>query len=62
MNAYLWSTNNGNASWTLNGRQGPRQGKKPASGKIANFFITIIFILVKGLFHDCSFMVADTAL
>ena len=36
MEAYLWSTDNGNASWTVNGRQGPRQGTKPASGKIAN--------------------------
>ena len=33
--AYLWSTNDGNASWTVNGRQGPWQGTKPASGKIA---------------------------
>ena len=37
MKAYLWSTSDGNASWTVNGRQGPRQGTKPASGKIANF-------------------------
>ena len=36
MKAYLWSTNDGNASWTVNGRQGPRQGTKPASGGIAN--------------------------
>ena len=36
MNAYLWSTYDGNASWTVNGRQGHRQGTKPASGKIAN--------------------------
>ena len=37
MNAYLWSTNDGNASWTVNRHQGPRQGMKPASGKIANY-------------------------
>ena len=36
MNAYLWSTNDGNASWAVNGREGPRQGTEPASGKIAN--------------------------
>ena len=34
--AYLWSTNDGNASWTVNGRHRPRQGMKPASGKISN--------------------------
>ena len=39
MKAYLWSTNDGNAVWTVNGRQGPRQGKKPANGKIANFLL-----------------------
>ena len=37
MKAYLWSTNDGNASWTVDGHQGPWQGTKPASGKIANF-------------------------
>ena len=26
MKAYLWSTNNGNARWTINGHQGHRQG------------------------------------
>ena len=36
MKAYLMSTNGGNASWTVNGCQEPRQGTKPASGKIAN--------------------------
>ena len=36
MKAYLWSTNDGNASWTFNGRQRPWQGTKPASGKITN--------------------------
>ena len=36
MRVYLWSTNDGNASWTVNGRQGPQQGTKPVRGKIAN--------------------------
>ena len=36
MKAFSWSTNDGNASWTVNGSQRPRQGTKPASGKIAN--------------------------
>ena len=61
MKAYLWSTNDGNDSWTINGSQGPRQGTKSASGKIANFFLPIL-ILVKHLFHDSSFMDVDTAL
>ena len=34
MKGYLWSTNNGNASWTIKGHQGLLQGTKPASGKI----------------------------
>ena len=25
MKAYLWCTNDGNASWTVNGRQAPRR-------------------------------------
>ena len=33
MKAYVWSTNDGNASWTVNVCQGPWQGTKPASGK-----------------------------
>ena len=37
LKAYLLSTNNGNATWTVNGHQGPRQGTKPVSGKIANY-------------------------
>ena len=28
---YLWSANDSNASWIVNGRQGPRQGTKPAA-------------------------------
>ena len=49
MKAYLWSTNDGNATWTVNGRQGPQQGAKPASGKTMNFFLLMIIILVKTL-------------
>ena len=36
MKAYLWFANNGNASWTNNGRQGHWQGTKLASGKVTN--------------------------
>ena len=36
MKAYLWSTNDGDASWNVDGLQGPQQDTKPASGKIAN--------------------------
>ena len=36
MKAYLLSTNDGNATWTINGRQGPRQGTKLEIGKIVN--------------------------
>ena len=36
MNVYLWSTNDGNASWAFNGRQEHREGTKPASGKMVN--------------------------
>ena len=36
MKAYLWSTNVGNANWTVNGHQGPWQGTKLVSGKITN--------------------------
>ena len=36
MKAYLWSTNDCNASWISKWRQGPRQGTKPVSGKIMN--------------------------
>ena len=44
--ACLWSTNNCNASWTVNGCQGPWQGMKPASDK-ARIVLLIPFILVK---------------
>ena len=36
MKAYPWSTNDGNASWSVNGHQRPQQDTKPVSGKIAN--------------------------
>ena len=36
MKAYLWSTIDGNPSWTANGCKGPLQGMKPVSGKIMN--------------------------
>ena len=49
-NEGLWSTDDGNASWTVNGRHGPRQGAKLASGKIANCS------------SYSSFKVVDTAL
>ena len=62
MKAYLWSTNDVNASWTVNGPQGPRQGTKPVNGKIANCSYSILIILVKILFHDSSFMDVHTAL
>ena len=32
--AYLWSTNDGSTSWTVNKRQAPRQGTKLESLKI----------------------------
>ena len=35
MMAYLWSNNDDSASCTVNSRQGPQQGMKLASGKIA---------------------------
>ena len=63
MKAYLWSTNDGNASWTVNGRQEPRQGTKPASGKIANCS-SYYFYSRKNVYsttaHSC--MDVDTAL
>ena len=46
MKAYLWSTNDDDASWTVNGRQRRQQGMKPGSGKIANCLI-ILLVLVK---------------
>ena len=36
MKAYVWSTNDGSVGWTINEHQGPWQGTKPVSGKIAN--------------------------
>ena len=40
--AYLWSSNDGKASWIIRGRQGHRQGTKPVSGKIAIFLIILL--------------------
>ena len=58
MKAYVWSTNSGNASWTVN--QGHRQGMKPANVmKLANGKIAKSS---KSLFHNSSFMVVDIAL
>ena len=34
MKSYLWSTDDGKASWIFNGRQRQQQGTKLASGKI----------------------------
>ena len=34
--AYLWSTNDGNTSEIINKHQGPGQGTKPVSGRMAN--------------------------
>ena len=47
MNAYLGSTNDGNANLHVIGHQGPRQGTKLASGncKIANLFIYLETLL-----------------
>ena len=39
---YLWYINEGNASWTVNKRQGHRQGKKLASGKLQIDLIILI--------------------
>ena len=33
---YLWYTDDGKVSWTINGHQRHQQGKKPVSGKITN--------------------------
>ena len=47
MKAHLWSTNDGNTSWTINGRQGHCQDIKPASGKIAKCFYSYSFYSCK---------------
>ena len=44
MEAYLWSTNDGNASWIINGRQAPKQGTKLASGKSQLFLFLFLFL------------------
>ena len=64
MKAYQLSTNDGNASWTVNGCHGPRQGTKAANGKITNCSSSSSYYYSrkKRLFHDSSFMDVDTAL
>ena len=57
MKAYLWSTNNGNASWTVNGRQGTQQGE----WQNHELFLFLFLFLQTSSFHDSSFMVVDTA-
>ena len=46
MMAYLWSTTDGNANWTVSGRQGHLQGMKPGSGKL-NRELFLLFFLSK---------------
>ena len=58
MKAYLWTTTDGNAYWTINGRQRHRQGMNPPSGKIANCSSYSSYSCQKSLFHDSSVMVA----
>ena len=62
MKAYLWSTNDGNASWTVNGRQGAGkvQNWRVAKSRIVliSILIFIIIILViwfipRQLIHGC---------
>ena len=67
MTTYLLSTNDDNASWTVNGHQGPWQGTKPASGEIANWsysysYSYFLFFSLKSLFDDSSFMDVVTCL
>ena len=63
MKAYLWSTNNGNASCTFNGCQRHRQGANLASGKLRIVYNVLhILILVKCFSHNGSVRVVPTAL
>ena len=60
MKVYLGSTNNGNASWTINGRQGPRQGMNWRVAKLWIVLIILNLILVKKfiprqLLHGCRY-------
>ena len=58
MKAYLWSTNDANASWTVNGRQWPpQQGTKPASGKVVNFssYSSCKTFIPRQLNHGCTY-------
>ena len=45
--AYLWSINDGNASWNGNGCQGPRQVRNRQVAKSLSVLIPIPIILVK---------------
>ena len=54
MKAYLWSTNDGKATWTINGRQRSRQGTKPASGKIANFSYSYSYYSRKNVYSTTA--------
>ena len=46
MKAYLWSTNDGNASWTDFGREEPRQGTKRRVAKLQVVLLLVIIILI----------------
>ena len=46
MKAYSWCTNDGNASWPVNGRQGSRQGTNQASGKSRVFLLPIPLLII----------------
>ena len=47
MKAYLWSTNNGNVSWTVNGVEDPGKVQNQPVAKSQIVLIPIILILVK---------------
>ena len=56
-----WTTIDGNAYWTSNGRQRHQQGTKTVSGKITNWFSYSSYSCQIGSFHNSSVMVVDTA-
>ena len=49
MKAYLWSTNDGNASWTINGVKDPGKVQNRRLAKSRIVLISIILVLVKRL-------------
>ena len=64
MKAYLWSTNDGNASWTINGHQGLRQKKRRVAKnrRVAKSQIVLVIILILEkkfvpwqLIHGCRY-------